>query len=166
MNATASILRTSAMHGGGSRLCIAGVSSCHASVESRECTRACPGNHTRPNNKVLVLLERWGTEPSQSHGVFFGCFWTQLRPHAIGDGIDATERSLTADLGAKRFSCDVHHSACMVLPRPGSSFGTPGRAEAAWLPTSCRSAKRGGQRRDAWSGQEVGLAAHDVLLNR
>ena len=46
LNATASILRTSAMHGGGSRPCLAGVSSCHASVESRErCTRTWAGNH-------------------------------------------------------------------------------------------------------------------------
>ena len=46
LNATASILRTSAAHGGGSRLCAAGVSSCHASVESRErWTRTWAGNH-------------------------------------------------------------------------------------------------------------------------
>ena len=46
LNATASILRTSARHGGGSRPCLAGVSSCHASVESRErWTRTWAGNH-------------------------------------------------------------------------------------------------------------------------
>ena len=42
-----------------------------------------------------------------------------------------SERSSTADLGANRFSCDVHHSARMVLPRPGSSFGSRGRTESA-----------------------------------